>query len=107
MFFGDRLGRKRFLIALALVGGVGALAAAALTNAWAVGAAAFVGMLNGMGRDRGAALALEQAVLPATTTDRERTRVIAWDNVLQDAGHGIRSLFAGLPVLARRNIPIV
>ena len=101
MFAGDRLGRKRFLIALAVLGGLGALAAARFTNAWAVGAAAFVGMLNGMGRDRGAALALEQAVLPATATDRERTRVIAWYNVLQDAGHALGSLLAGLPVLLR------
>ncbi|HTM57762.1 MAG TPA: MFS transporter, partial [Candidatus Udaeobacter sp.] len=101
MFFGDRLGRKRFLIALALLGGIGALAAAALTNVWAVGAAVFVGMLNGMGRDSGAALALEQAGLPATTTDHERTRVMAWYNVLQDAGHAIGSLCAALPVLLR------
>jgi hypothetical protein len=37
-------------------------------------AAAFLGMLNGMGRDRGAALVLEQAILPATTTNETRTR---------------------------------
>ena len=101
MFFGDRLGRKRFLIALTLLGALGALAAAAMSSACAVGAAAFVGMLNGMGRDRGAALALEQAVLPSTTTDRERTRVMAWYNVLQDAGHALGSLCAGIPVLLR------
>jgi MFS family permease len=58
-------------------------------------------MLNGMGRDRGAALAIEQAVLPETAPDSERTRVIAWYNVLQDAGHALGSLMAGLPVAIR------
>jgi MFS family permease len=101
MFSGDRVGRKRFLIALALLGGLGALAAAVPTNAWALALAACFGMLNGMGRDRGAALALEQAVLPVTATDAERTRVLAWYNVLLDAGHALGSLLAGLPVLLR------
>ena len=102
MFAGDRLGRRSFLIALALLTALGALATAAATSAWAIGAAAFLGMINGMGRDRGAALALEQAVLPATAPDHERTRVIAWYNVLQDSGHALGSLLAGLPVLLRR-----
>ena len=35
----------------------------------ALAAAAFIGMVNGMGRDRGAALALEQAVLPSAVAD--------------------------------------
>src|ERR1700704_1650377 len=55
MFSGDRVGRKRFLIALALLGALGALAAAFATNAWALALAACFGMLNGMGRDRGSA----------------------------------------------------
>jgi hypothetical protein len=57
-------------------------------------------MLNGMGRDRGAALILEQAALPATTTDAERTVVFARYNVLQDVGHALGSLIAGVPTLA-------
>lgn len=103
MFAGDRLGRKRFLIAIALLGALGALAAATWTSTWALAAAAFLGMLNGMGRDRGAALALEQAALPSTASDRERTRVMALYNVLQDAGHALGSLMAGLPVLMRHS----
>ena len=101
MFLGDRVGRKRFLIALALLGILGTIGFLALADPWAIAAAAFIGMLNGMGRDRGAALALEQAVLPATANDRERTRVMAWYNVLQDAGHALGSLCAGIPVLLR------
>src|SRR5438876_10120719 len=97
----DRLGRRRFLVHLALLGAAGAAVAAAASSAAVIGAAAFVGMLNGMGRDRGAALVLEQAVLPATATDADRTRVFAWYNVLQDAGHALGGLAAGLPTLLR------
>ncbi len=50
-----------------------------------------------MGRDRGASLVLEQAVLPATATDATRTKTFAWYNVLQDIGHAAGSLTAGLP----------
>jgi hypothetical protein len=59
--------------------------------------AAFVGMANGMGRDRGAALVVEQAVLPATTTDAQRTMTFAKYNVMQDVGHAVGSLLAALP----------
>ncbi|OGF13244.1 MAG: hypothetical protein A2W00_08470 [Candidatus Eisenbacteria bacterium RBG_16_71_46] len=98
----DRAGRRRFLLALALLGAAGTAAVAVATQPLLLGAAAFFGMLNGMGRDRGAALALEQAMLPATASDAGRTRVIAWSNVLQDAGHALGSLLAVLPEALRR-----
>ena len=66
-----------------------------------MGAAACLGMLNGMGRDRGAALILDQAILPATTDETSRTQVFAWYNVLQDIGHAFGGLLAGAPVLLR------
>jgi MFS family permease len=100
-FAGDRFGRRRFLIALAALGAVGCVAFTRASGPLAIGVAAFVGMLNGMGRDRGAALALEQAVLPATAPGDRRTQVIAWYNVLQDSGHALGSLMAGLPLLFR------
>ena len=51
-----------------------------------------------MGRDRGAALVVEQATLPTTTTDADRTMAFAKYNVLQDVGHAVGSLLAALPV---------
>ncbi|HVP38823.1 MAG TPA: MFS transporter [Candidatus Saccharimonadales bacterium] len=97
----DRSGRRRSLVALALLGGAGGLAVAATSHLAVMAAVAFAGMLNGMGRDRGAALILDQAILPATTDDRHRTQTFAWYNLLQDAGHAVGSLAAGLPVLLR------
>jgi MFS family permease len=62
---------------------------------------AFFGMINGLGRDRGPAYALEQALLPSTTTDEKRTWTIAWYSLLLDAGLALGSLAAGLPYVLR------
>lgn len=74
---GDLWGRRRILISLALLSAVGYLALAAFTSAAALVPLAFVGMLNGMGRDRGAASALDQAILPETVPDERRTWALA------------------------------
>jgi MFS family permease len=91
----DRHGRRRTLVELALLGACGAIGVAGARHPLLVGAVAFAGMLNGMGRDRGAALIVEQAMLPGIVGDRERTRAIAVYHVFQDAGHAIGSLLAG------------
>jgi MFS family permease len=93
---GARLGERRLLVALTVAGAAGAMLASVATHPWLVVAAAFVGGVNGVGRDRGAQLVLEQSLLPATTTDAERTRAFAWYNVLQDAGHAVGALGAGI-----------
>jgi len=101
-FLADRIGHRRSLLALSLMSFAGALVFAATTHPAALASAAFIGMINGMGRDRGAALVLEQAVLPATASDAERTMVFAKYNVLQDVGHAVGALFAGLPSVLER-----
>ena len=58
-------------------------------------------MLNTQGTDRGGAQALEQAILPATAPDRERTQMFAWYNALQDVGGACGALLAALPALLR------
>jgi MFS family permease len=105
---GDRLDRKLALLAFAALGAAGAGLAWTSRHPAALAASAFVGMLNGMGRDRGAALALEQAMLPATTTEAGRTQAFAWYNALQDTGHAFGALAAGIPALLERsrwNVP--
>ena len=97
--FADRRGRRRLLTEVSLLGAVGAVAAAFGGGPVWLGASAFLGMLNGMGRDRGAALIIEQAILPATATDRERTKIFARYNVCQDAGHAVGAAVAGLPAV--------
>jgi MFS family permease len=99
---GDHLGRRRLLFWLALLSSLGGVAAAIYSSPMALGIAAFIGMLNGMGRDRGAALVLEQAIIPATVADTERTRTFAWYNVLQDVGHALGGLLAIIPSALRQ-----
>jgi MFS family permease len=102
-FTADRIGRRRFLIATTACGIAGTAWFALAQGPLALAFAAFLGMVNGMGRDRGAALILEQAALPSTATDQARTRVIAVYTMLQDIGHAAGALVAGLPVwLAER-----
>jgi MFS family permease len=98
-FWGDRLGYRRALLGITSLTVIGAAALPVSTSPWALGLAAFIGMVNGMGRDRGAALVIEQATLPATGADADRTMTFAKYNVLQDVGHAVGSLFAGLPAL--------
>ncbi len=98
---GDRIGRRRTLVVVSLIGAGGGLVVAAVSGLAVITAAAFVGMLNGMGRDRGASLIIDQAILPATASDRERTTAFAWYNVVQDAGHALGGLLAATPVLFR------
>jgi MFS family permease len=96
---GHQFARRRALMALSVVSVLGGVAFVFLRSPGAIALAAFVGMVNGMGRDRGAAAVMEQAILPATATDAQRTRVFAWYNVLQDTGHALGALLAGLPAL--------
>lgn len=103
--WGDLRGRRRMLFEFALLGTVGAALTTMASLPLAVGAAAFVGMLNGMGRDRGASLILEQAALPSVSSPSDRTRVFAWYNVIQDAGHALGALLSGLPTLIQNIEP--
>jgi len=101
-FFSDRFGRRRTLLVLAMLSVLGALMLALSASVLTLGIAAFLGMVNGMGRDRGAALVVEQSVLPATVSDGQRTLAFAQYNVLQDIGHAFGSLLAAAPALLQR-----
>ena len=101
---GDAWGRRRVLVALAILTAMGYLALVAFSEAAALLPLAFAGMLNGMGRDRGAASALEQSILPATVSDERRTWTLAWYNLVLDSGHALGALAAALPTLITRII---
>jgi len=99
--FAERFGRRRTLVALGLLTTLGAAALAATRRPALLLVCAFVGMLNGLGRDRGPAYALEQALLPETTAPERRTYVLAWYGLILDAGLALGSLLAALPVVLR------
>jgi MFS family permease len=97
--YADTWGRRRTLYAigvLAIAGYVGIAFMGSLPLLLLVAAAT---MLNGMGRDRGAASAIEQALLPATTTDVHRTWTMAWYNAAIDVGHAVGAGAVVLPTV--------
>lgn len=97
----DRFGRRRTLIVLSLLGALGG-GVAWVTTQPLVLLIAFAGMINGMGRDRSAASALEQAVVPGTISGERRTMALAWYNLMLDAGHAAGALLGLTPYLLRR-----
>jgi MFS family permease len=101
-FRADRWGRRRCLLVLAGVGTAGGLLLAAADTLPAALAAAVIGMVNGAGRDRGAAFVLEQAILPQFVPDAQRTMIFARYNLLQSLGQAFGALAAGAPVLLER-----
>jgi predicted MFS family arabinose efflux permease len=98
----DQWGQRRSLIGLGLLAGAGYLAIGIAGSLPVFLAVAAMTLVNGMGRDRGPAAALEQALLPATTTDARRTWTMAWYNVVIDAGHALGALGAVAPTLLAR-----
>ena len=96
---GHRFAQRAMLVALATLPALGAVILLAAEGFTIVIAAAFVGMFNVHGRDRGAIPIIEQALLPLTATDADRTRIFAWYNVLLDAGYAGGGLLAALPTL--------
>ena len=95
----QRVGRQRLLVILAVLGAAGLAVMAAPLPASALVVAAFLGMVNGMGRDRGGLGTLEQAILPDTAPPERRTWALAYYNLTLDIGHGVGALAGAAPAL--------
>jgi len=95
----DRIGRRPTLLWLALLSSISGFALALSLPLPFLVILVFVGMLNGMGTDRSAAFALEQAIIPGLVPDVRRTWTLAWYNVVLDGGGAVGALAAGLPLL--------
>jgi len=75
-------------------------AVAVVTSPGLLAVAAFCGMLNGFGRDRGPAQTLDLTVLAGNAPHAERTRLFARYTFVQDVAGAVGALAAGLPALA-------
>jgi MFS family permease len=96
---GVRLGCRRTLVTLSLLATAGGLALAVLPSYPVLLILVFVGMVNGMGTDRSAAFALEQAIVPGLVPERSRTWALSWYNVSLDGGAAVGALGAVLPLV--------
>jgi MFS family permease len=95
----DRVGRRRTLVFVCMLASTGYVTLALVDRLLWLLPLAFAGMLNGMGRDRGPAGVLEQAMLPETTSAHGRTWVLAWYNLVLDVAHAVGALAGALPAL--------
>ena len=86
----DRLGRRRILIAGALLMALAGAVFALTDQALLLGLAAVVGTISPSGKDIGPFLSVEQAVLPQTTDDTRRTSVFAAYNLVGSLARGTR-----------------
>ena len=98
----DRIGRRRTLFVLSLLTAVGVLPLIFHSGIALLAPVAFLGMLNGMGTDRSAAFALEQAMIPGLVPDQKRTWSLAWYNLVLDSSGALGALAAGAPLLIQR-----
>jgi predicted MFS family arabinose efflux permease len=104
--YADMWGRRRTLCAIGVLAGAGYIVIGFVQSLPLILLVAALTMLNGMGRDRGPASAIEQAVLPATATDRQRTWTMAWYNAAIDIGHAIGAAAVVLPTVFTRTFAV-
>lgn len=111
----DRIGRKRMLITGAMLMILAAALFAATRNYILLLLAATIGVISPGGNEVGPFLSIEQASLTQLISDRQRTRIFAWYNLVGSfatalgalAGGGLSQLLQGLgytPLLSYRVI---
>lgn len=102
----DVLGKRRSLVFLAVLSAFGGVALIIFPSPMLLALMSFISMLNGMGTDRSAAFAIEQAAIPNLVPDRRRTWVLSWYNVILDAGGALGAIGGALPVILERAVPL-
>jgi MFS family permease len=95
----DRVGRRRVQVAGAVLMLLGGVLFVLTDRLVLLVIAATVGAISPSGKDVGPFLAVEQAMLPATTAATQRTRVFATYNLVGALAGALGALAAGLPAL--------
>ena len=91
----DRLGRKRMLLTGAGLMVLAGIVFALTRNYWLLLAAATIGVISPSGNEVGPFLAIEQAALSQTITDKQRTTVFAWYNLAGSLATALGALAGG------------
>src|SRR5262249_32924260 len=103
---GDRIGRRTILILLSVLAAAGGAGLALAPGLPLLLGVAFFGMLNGMGTDRSASFALEQAMIPGLVSNERRTWMLARYHLVLDVAGALGALAAALPLLLQRWLEI-
>ncbi len=99
----DRVGRRRMLMIGAGLMIFAGVVFAFTSNVVLLVVAAIIGTISPSGNEVGPFLAIEQAALPQTTTDKQRTQVFAWYALLGSVATGLGSLAGGVVAQALQN----
>jgi MFS family permease len=91
----DRLGRRRMLLAGALLMALAGVVFALTGNFWLLLLAATVGVISPSGNEVGPFLPIEQAALSQTIPAERRTGVFAWYNLVGSLATALGSLCGG------------
>lgn len=92
----DRLGRRRMLFLGALLMIFAGIVFALTRDITLLTIVAILGTISPSGNEVGPFLAIEQAALPQTTTNVQRTQVFAWYSLLGSVATGVGSLVSGI-----------
>ncbi|MBI4505829.1 MAG: MFS transporter [Chloroflexi bacterium] len=95
----DRLGRRRVLSAGAVLMGLAGAVFAVTDQPAVLMFAAILGTISPSGKEVGPFLSVEQAILPQTTPDAQRTSAFAAYNVVSSLAGALGALAAALPAL--------
>ncbi len=96
---GDSIGRRRMLVAMAVLMGLGGVMYAVTSSVVAMMAISVFAMTTSTGGDRTAFLTMDMAVLAQTAQDRHRTAVFTLYNVVGRAAKAIGALMIAAPVV--------
>lgn len=99
-FLAERIGRRRTLMLITSMMAMAIVPLFFFRDFFLIAMAAFLGMINGMGRDRGAAQAIDQAVLAQSVLPQKRTFNFSLYTFLTDVGTGCGALLAAIPQTA-------
>jgi MFS family permease len=91
----DRIGRRRMLVAGAILMVGAGLTFAVVRNVWLLLVAGTIGVISPSGNEVGPFLSIEQAVLSHVVPDRVRTRVFAWYTLAGSLATAFGALAAG------------
>ena len=98
----DGLGRRRMLVASAILMALGGMGFALTTHPTWLMAAAVIGTISPSGKEVGPFLSIEQAVLSQSIRDEQRTGVFAAYNLVASLSGAVGALVVALPSLAGR-----
>ena len=96
---GDRIGRRRMLVGMAALMGIGGALFPLAESAAFLIAVSLIAMTTSTGGDRTAFLSLDMAILAQSGDDGRRTLVFSWYNLLGRLTKAASSLMLGLPAL--------